>query len=87
MHQELRRTVEVHRADPVGRVKQVPEPTVHAPHAKPVNIVWRQRLMLLHVSTALKVFLKPCKARVIVCRVCPVNSEIYREQSLVKIAL
>ena len=63
-----RRRSGVCRVDPVRRVKQAPEPTVHARHAKPVSIVRRQRLMLLHVSIAHKVFLKPHKARVIVCR-------------------
>ena len=87
MHQEHRRREEVRRADPVRRVKQAPEPTVHARHAKQVNIVRVPMLMLPNVSTAHKVFLKPCKAGVTVCPVCPENMEINREQPLVKIAL
>ena len=55
MHQELRRTVEVHRADPVRQVKQAPEPTVHARHAKLASIVRRQRLMLRLVQTVQRV--------------------------------
>ena len=67
VHWDIHRRSGVCLAGHVGRVKQ-PEPTVHARHAKPVNIVRVPMLMLLHVSIALKVFFKPRKARVIVCR-------------------
>ena len=46
---ENHRRLEVCRAWPVGRVKQAPESTVHARHAKPVNIVRQRRLMLRRV--------------------------------------
>ena len=64
VHWDIHRRSGVCRAGPVVRVKQAPD----ALHAKQVNIVRVPMLMLLHVSIALKVFFKPRKARVIVCR-------------------
>ncbi len=64
-HQEHHRILEACRAWPVGRVKQVPEPMVHARNAKQVNTVqvpWLQHPARTAPLDFSKVILGKCRA-------------------------